>query len=265
MIGWLLLLSLGGCSEAPATPGVETVAAEQGAGNPAPAVQRLTVKILRTLPHDPNAFTQGLLWHKGTLYESTGRYGVSSLRRVSTRTGEVEQQVALPPELFGEGLALVGDELIQLTWLEGVARRYRLADLALVGQWSYGGEGWGLCWDGRRLVMTDGGDELQIRDADEFTVVDRRRVTLLGRPLDRLNELECAEGWVYANRLGSTTIYRIDPQSGEVTATIDASALSPAEPQPEQVLNGIAYDPRTQHFYLTGKLWSNLYEVVFVP
>lgn len=264
---WLLLLALG-CGAAPATePEAEPSepAPQRAAAVEQDDVQRLSVRVLRTLPHDPQAFTQGLLWHDGALYESTGRYGVSSLRRVSPRTGEVTRKVSLPPELFGEGLAQVGDELVQLTWREGLARRYRLPDLAVAGEWSYAGEGWGLCWDGRQFVMTDGSDDLLIRDAADFTLRERRPVTLRGRPLDLLNELECAEGWIYANRLGSTTIYRIDPLTGEVTATIDARDLAPGDPQPEQVLNGIAYDPQTQHFYLTGKLWSRLYEVIFVP
>lgn len=263
---WLLLLALGGCNGAPATePEPIDPMPQRIASQEQEAVQRLSVRVLRTLPHDPDAFTQGLLWHDGTLYESTGRYGVSSLRRVSPRTGEVERKVPLPPELFGEGLAQVGDELVQLTWREGVARRYRLADLTVTGEWGYSGEGWGLCWDNRQFVMTDGSADLLIRDAADFKLRERRPVTLRGRPVDRLNELECAEGWVYANRLGSTTIYRIDRLTGEVTATIDAGALLRGDPQPEAVLNGIAYDPQTQHFYLTGKLWSHLYEVIFVP
>lgn len=256
---WLLLLFLG-CGEAPAI-------SEQSmsASAPLPAVQQLSVRVLRTLSHDPEAFTQGLLWHRGKLYESTGRYGASGLRRIDGQTGEVEHHTPLPPELFGEGLARLGEELVQLTWREGVARRYRLSDLTITGEWRYAEEGWGLCFDGRRLVMTDGSADLLFRDPSTFEVEERRRVTQGGLPVDRLNELECAEGWVYANRLGSDVIYRIDAATGQVTATIDASNLSPEDPHPEQVLNGIAYDPETQHFYVTGKLWSHLYEVIFVP
>jgi len=228
-------------------------------------VQALRVRVLRRLPHDPQAFTQGLLWYRGKLYESTGLYGESTLRRLDPATGAVEEKIDLPPELFGEGLARLGDRLVQLTWKEGIARRYRLADFTLLGQWEYSGEGWGLCTDHGTLVMSDGSAKLFWRDPESFALRRRVTVTMNGSPVSQLNELECAEGWIYANQLNSDWIYRIDPSSGRVVARIDASGLDAAdEQQPERVLNGIAYDDTSHHFYLTGKKWSVMLEVIFV-
>jgi glutamine cyclotransferase len=228
-------------------------------------VQELRVQVLRRLPHDPKAFTQGLLWHAGKLYESTGLYGESSLRRLNPVSGVIEKEIDLPPQLFGEGLARIDNQLIQLTWKEGLARRYRLADFELAGQWRYDGEGWGLCYDGHALVMSDGSATLTWRNPESFVVERRAEVRMSGSPVTRLNELECAEGWIYANQLNSDWIYRIDPSNGRVVARINAGHLDPAdEAQPERVLNGIAYDEASHHFYLTGKKWSILLEVIFV-
>ena len=215
-------------------------------------------------PHDHTSYTQGLIWHDGKLYESTGQHGQSSLRRVDPQTGLTEAKRELSTLQFGEGLARVEDRLIQLTWRAGQAFAYDLETLEVVGQHSYEGEGWGLCYDGRRLVMSDGSSDIYFRDPETFDVLDRLTVTIDDRPIQRLNELECAEGWIYANVYQTDSIVRIDPGSGRVVAVIDAAGLLSTEDSVGvDVLNGIAYDPDRAIFYLTGKLWPKVFEVTF--
>lgn len=240
-------------------------AGPQSAAVESPEPERLVAAMVEGFPHDRTAFTQGLLWYRGSLYESTGLYGRSSLRRVDPATGEIEASVTLPREFFGEGLARVEERLIQLTWREGVAFVRDRESLEELDRFHYEGEGWGLCHDGRRLVMSDGTSVLTFREPATFDVLRRVEVTLRDRPVGGLNELECAEGWVYANVYGSDKIVRIDPEAGRVAAIIDASdLLRPDEAVGADVLNGIAYDPQRQVFYLTGKLWPRLFEVRFV-
>lgn len=230
------------------------------------APERLRVKVLSTRPHDPTAYTQGLVLDGGSLYESTGLYGASSLRQVDPATGEVKRRRNLPERFFAEGLALVDGQLVQLTWQEQRAFRYKLADFEPVGESPYEGEGWGLCWDGKRLVMSDGSPRLTFRDPKTFAVLGSVSVTLAGRPIDRINELECVDSTVYANVWQTDDILRIDPASGKVTAVIDASGLlSPEEHRAAEVLNGIAWDPQKKTFLITGKMWPKMFEVTFVP
>jgi len=230
--------------------------------------RRLTVEVVATYPHDPTAFTQGLLFYEGDLYESTGLYGQSTLRRVDLQTGGVFRQVALPKELFGEGLARIGDRLLQLTWQERVALVYDVYRFERVGQFSYDGDGWGLCHDGKRLIMSDGSQLLTFRDPDTFAVTGQVDVQADGRPQSRINELECFDGAVYANVWSTDQILEIDPEDGSVRAVIDASHLLSHDERTalghEAVLNGIAYDPATKTFLLTGKLWPKLFRVRFV-
>ena len=217
-------------------------------------------------PHDPAAYTQGLVWDHGTLYESAGLYGRSSLRQVDPRTGEVLRRLDVPPGFFAEGLAEVGNRLLQLTWKEGVAFVYEPRSFERVGEFRYEGEGWGLCDDGRRLVMSDGSDHLGFRDRRTFALLGGVNVLLDGRPATQLNELECVGGAVYANVWMTDQILRIDPASGRVTAVIDAGGLLDAAEQAQaDVLNGIAYDPEKKTFLITGKLWPKMFEVVFIP
>jgi glutamine cyclotransferase len=226
----------------------------------------LKVKVLRTYPHDRDAFTQGLIWRDGVLYESTGLVGRSSLRKVDLTSGAVKQQVTVNPPYFAEGLADVGNRLFQLTWQHGRVFVYDKNTLNRVGEMGYQGEGWGLCHDGRSLIMSNGSDGLTVRDPKTFAVTRTVRVTDGGRPLPRLNELECVRGDVYANVWTTDTIVRIDMTSGRVTATIDASGLLvPADRLGTDVLNGIAYDPADRTFLITGKLWPKLFRVTFVP
>jgi glutaminyl-peptide cyclotransferase len=229
-----------------------------------PAVEHLRVRVLAVHPHDPDSFTQGLLWHDGSLYESTGLYGSSRLRRVEPESGGVLQERRLADEFFGEGLARVGDRLIQLTWQNRRGFVYDLRTFEPLSEVVYDTEGWGLCHDGSQLWMSDGSAYLTRRDMDTFADYGRLEVTQDGAPVALLNELECAEGWIYANILESDRIVRIDPSSGRVRATIDASGLlTPTERVAAGVLNGIAYEPRTEVFYVTGKNWPRLFEVVF--
>lgn len=234
-------------------------------GPAANVVQSLRVDVLRELHHDTSAYTQGLLWWDGSLYESTGRYGESRLRRLDPATGAVEQQVAVPPAFFGEGLARAGDRLIMLTWMAERALVYDLRSFDAVRTFRYRGEGWGLCHDGDRLVMSNGSDTLTFRDVESFEPVGEVRVTLRGRPRDQLNELECVDGAVYANVWQEEFIVRIDPASGRVTHQIDASGLlTRDEARGVDVLNGIAYQPDDGTFYITGKWWPKMFEVRFV-
>jgi glutamine cyclotransferase len=246
------------------TPSEVAAAAVSASAPNAP--ERLKVKVLSTRPHDPDAFTQGLVLDGDTMYESTGLNGKSSLREVDPRSGKVKRKLDVPSEYFAEGLALVDDRLIQLTWQEEKAFVYNRADFKKVGEFRYDGEGWGLCWDGARLVMSDGSDRLTFRDPKTFAVQSILNVTLAGTPVKELNELECVDGMVYANVWRKQDILRIDPKDGRVTAVIDASGLlTPEERQKADVLNGIAWNPKTKTFLITGKLWPKMFEVQLVP
>jgi glutamine cyclotransferase len=230
------------------------------------ALEELRVRVVRTLPHDRGAFTQGLLMFEGKLYESTGLLRESTLRRVDPDSGTVEAKVALDPQLFGEGLARVGGRLIQLTWQNGRALYWNLSSLTKEREVPYEGEGWGLCFDGRRLVMTDGSDQLFFRDPESFAKIGQVTVRRAGAPVRELNELECIDGAVYANIWQDTHIVRIDPASGDVTAWIDASNLLSAEDRVgANVLNGIAAIPGSRNLLITGKLWPRAFEVELVP
>ena len=223
------------------------------------------LKVIRVYPHDPGAFTQGLLFLDGKLYESTGLYGRSSIRRVDLTSGQVEGRVRLPDEFFAEGLARVGDRLIQLTWKEGKALVWDLSTLRKLSEFSYEGEGWGLCYDGRRLVMSDGSDRLTFRNPTTFAKEGEMLVRRAGSPVRNLNELECSVGTIYANVWQDSHIARIDPGSGVVTAWISgAGLLDASEAAGVDVLNGIAEMNTTGHLLVTGKLWPHVYEVEVV-
>lgn len=237
-----------------------------GAPTPSPVLAtRKRVEIVASHPHDRGAFTQGLLIHDGAMFESTGLNGRSTVREVELETGRVLRSTALPRELFGEGLEQHEDRLVQLTWTSGIARIYEIGSLEPVGEWRYRGEGWGLCHDGERFVMSNGSDRLSFRDDDDFSEIGSVQVTLDGQRLERLNELECVDGRVYANVWQTDFIAEIDPSTGQVRSWIDASdLLSDGEAAQADVLNGIAFDDARRAFYLTGKLWPRLFEVRFV-
>jgi glutamine cyclotransferase len=230
-----------------------------------PPAERLRVEVIRSYPHDRGAFTQGLLLDNGKLFESTGQVGQSSLREVELATGRVIRRVSVPAPIFAEGLAVVGDTLIQLTWQNGRALVYNKNRFTRTSEFAYKGEGWGLCTMGDQLVMSDGSANLTFRSVKDFSVIRTLAVTLDGQPLEQLNELECVGRDVYANVWMKDVIVRIDSKSGRVTQHIDApNLLSPIERQGVDVFNGIAYDPADRTFLVTGKYWPKLFRVRFV-
>lgn len=245
---------------------VAVVSCSAAEPQPSPATPaRGQVRILAVRPHDPDGFTQGLVWHGGRLYESSGRYGRSELREIDPESGEVLRRVALPAEQFAEGLALVGDRFYQLTWLEGIVRLWSRDRFEPAGELSYEGEGWGLAYDGERLYQSDGTSILKLRSPRDFAPLGELHVRRGELPEHYLNELEWADGALYANVWSSEEIVRIDPATGAVTAVFDASGLLEPEARPRvDVLNGIAWNPERGVFYLTGKLWPHLYEVELV-
>ncbi|HEX6040951.1 glutaminyl-peptide cyclotransferase [Longimicrobium sp.] len=225
---------------------------------PAPVA---SVEQVRSYPHDSTAFTQGLVWRNGRLYESTGRYEQSTLRIVELETGRVLQQSRLGGQYFAEGLAAVGDTLYQLTWKEGVAFIWDPQTLRQIGQVQYNGEGWGLASDGRRLIVSDGSSYLSFVDPTTFQLDTTLRVMDGSRPVDQLNELEWVKGEVWANVWHTQRIARIDPATGRVKGWLDLSPLIPPSTDQEAVLNGIAYDEAADRLLVTGKLWPVLYEI----
>ena len=220
-------------------------------------------EIVATLPHDAGAYTQGLQYVDGLFYESTGRNGMSSLRRVEPETGRVQQRHDLAAELFGEGLAVVGERIYQLTWQSNVAFVYDKGTFAEIERFSYPGEGWGLTWDGSRLLMSDGSDAVVARDPRDFSETGRIQVTYQGQPLLRLNELEYINGEIWANVYQSDWVVRIDPVTGAVTSVVDlAGLLANVEVTgPVDVLNGIAWDEAGQRLFVTGKWWPAVFQI----
>ena len=238
--------------------------------SPSPRQQKRTphysFKIVHAFPHDREAFTQGLLYHGGFLYEGTGLNGRSSLRKVRLETGEVLQKVDLPSEYFGEGIAIVKDEIFLLTWQSHMGFVFDLNDFHIVRRFSYQGEGWGLAARGNELYMSDGSAQIRVIDPASFS--EKRRFTVRegNKPIDQLNELEFVEGELYANIWNSDRIARISPQTGQVLSWIDLSGiLSPLYRRQEgAVLNGIAYDSAHKRLFVTGKLWPSLFEIRLV-
>lgn len=236
------------------------------AGGPSAPVARLELEVVATYPHDPGAFTQGLLWHRGRLYESTGMYGRSSLREVELATGRVTRRVDLDPGLFAEGLALAGDRLFQLTYQTEIGWIWHLDDFRKMGDLSYVGEGWGLTYDGKALVQSDGSATLSFRSSSDFSVLRTVQVTRDGRPQFYLNELEYVNGEIWANIWLTDEIVRIDPSTGRITGVVDASGLlSAGDRRNADVLNGIAYDADRQLFLVTGKDWPKLFAIRIRP
>lgn len=229
--------------------------------------REFVVSIVRELGHDPLAFTQGLEFVNGSLYESRGQLGESALTQIDPVTGQVRRAQALNNEIFAEGLTIVEDTAIQLTWRNGIALVYELADFDVIDQFEYDGEGWGLCYDGESLWMSNGSDSLVERDPDTFDVVSSVDVTLDGQAVFNLNELECHGGLVWANVWLTNFLVVIEPTTGEVVARVDASALRQAlDPAADAgLLNGIAYDPRIGQMMLTGKYWPTMFVVEFDP
>lgn len=230
----------------------------------APArVPTYTYEVVNTYPHDPNAFTQGLVFHQGLLYESTGLNGASSLRRVELETGRVLKKIDVPAVYFAEGLALFNGRLHQLTWQNQQGFVYDLDSFNMIRSFSYTGEGWGLTHDERSLILSDGTNRIRFLNPDTFEVQRVIAVQDNGREINQLNELEYIKGEIYANIWYSDRVARIDPQSGRVTAWINLSGLLSPEDhaRPVDVLNGIAHDPASDRLFVTGKLWPKLFEI----
>jgi len=229
-------------------------------------VQRYGYKVLQRYPHDPNAYCQGLLFDGGFLYESTGREATSSLRKVELKTGKVLQRVDLPASLFGEGMALHGDEFFQITWKNGKGHVFD-RDFKPLRQFHYDDEGWGLTSDGTYLIMSNGSSKLTFRDPATFKTVRTLNVHLNKSPLDQLNELEYINDAIWATVWKQDQIVRIDPKTGEITGIIDLTGIFPDEKRVEDdaVLNGIAYDPKAKRIFVTGKYWDTLFEIELNP
>ncbi len=220
-------------------------------------------EVVQAWPHDPEAFTQGLVWNNGTLFESTGQVGKSSLREVELKTGRVLRKRDVPEPYFGEGLVLVGQSLFEITWTSGIAFEYDAKSFAPIKQFKYEGEGWGLATDGTSIIMSDGTAVLRWRDASTFAVQKSVTVTDHGTPVTQLNELEWVKGEIWANVWQSDQIVRIDPVTGNVRGWIDLAGILPAMDRrgSEDVLNGIAYDAKADRLFVTGKLWPKLFEI----
>jgi glutamine cyclotransferase len=222
--------------------------------------------VVRTFTHDPAAFTQGLQYIDGFLYEGTGLEGQSTIRKVKLESGEVLQRHAMPPQYFGEGIVIWGSELFQLTWKSGIGFVYDRTTFKVLRTFKYQGEGWGLTHDGSNLVMSDGTDRLRFLAPSTFSERRRVAVTAGGAPVRDLNELEFVKGEIFANIWQTDYIARIDPKTGRVTGWIDLRGLlTSRERASAEVLNGIAYDAAGDRLFVTGKLWPKLFEIKLTP
>jgi len=244
----LALLALVGCTRTPPEP---------------PAPKHYNYEVVATYPHDPGAFTQGLVFLNNRLFESTGLNGQSTLREDNLETGKVLRQVTVPAEYFAEGLAIIGNKAYQLTWQNHKGFVYDLETFKLEKEFYYDGEGWGLATDGKSLILSDGTSQIRFLDPATFKVQRTITVTLRGHGLKDLNELEYIKGEIYANVWQTPAVVRIDPATGYVTGMIDFSGLlKPSDVQPDtDVLNGIAYDAAHDRLFVTGKKWPKLFEV----
>jgi len=297
-----LILASFACGENSPPSNVNTNANNTNSTKAPAAIPVYSYTIVNKYPHDPNAFTQGLVYHDGFLYESTGEEGQSTIRKVDISSGRVIQKHDVPSQMFAEGLEILGDKFYQLTWQDGVGFTYNAADLSPGPEFRYNGEGWGLTTDGTYLIMSDGTHILKYLDPTDFTVVKRQPVMQdTGKPLFLLNELEWVKGEIWANiwhsedtqtqtmqgtfpNIGKANyIARIDPPTGRVVGWIDLGGISPADQfdnvsmaerprsgyeinsKGENTLNGIAYDEAGDRLFVTGKKWKNLYEIKIIP
>ena len=227
-----------------------------------PSVPVLNIKILKTYPHDPHAFTQGLEYFDGFLYESTGETGQSSVRKVDLESGKVLQKVDLGREYFGEGLTIFRGKIYQLTWLSKIGFVYDMKTFRKLRDFHYYGEGWGLTHDGSNLILSDGTNVLRFLDPETLAVTRTLEVYAGKEAVTKLNELECIGNDIYSNVWHENRIARIDPRTGQVRDWIDLSALAAQEQkEPEGVLNGIAFDAARRRFFVTGKNWAHLFEI----
>jgi glutamine cyclotransferase len=238
------------------------LACQNGASDGASA-DTVRFELVQQLPHDPTAYTQGLLYDGGQFLESTGVRGQSTLRRVALETGQVLTRIDVPEDRFAEGIAVFGDRVFQLTWTSGIGYIYDRETLALRDSFEYSGEGWGLTSNGTSLIMSDGSATLRFLDPQSLDVTRTLTVRSNGAPLSAINELEYIGGEIWANVYQSNYVVRIDVESGNVVRWIDASALVPPDKRgsADEVLNGIAYDPEGDRIFITGKRWPAIYHV----
>ena len=225
-----------------------------------------TCSIVNTYPHDTKAFTEGLVYSDGFLYESMGSYNsASSLRREDLTTGNVLQQYTLPSQYFGEGMTIVDNTIVQLTWKSHIGFIYNKTTFAILGNFTYPTQGWGLTFDGKQLIMSDGTDHLYFLNPTTFQQTKQIQVRNGNKSIVNINELEYINGEVYANIWQTNTIAIINPDTGQVTAWINLSALPDANNSSQNVLNGIAYDQQSNRLFVTGKDWPNLYQIKLIP
>ena len=228
-------------------------------------VLQYTYQIVNTYPHDENAFTQGLVFENGVLYEGTGRYGNSTLRCVELETGKIVQTYALSKDFFGEGITIFKDKIIQLTWVEHKGFIYNKTSFELLREFNYSTQGWGITNDGHRLIMSDGTENLYFLNPETFEKIGQIEVQDKGNPVIALNELEYIKGDVYANIWGQEKIAMINPQSGQVKAWINFTGIQKVMNRTgSDVLNGIAYDAQEDRLFITGKCWPQLLEIKLV-
>ena len=248
------------CSHVHESAGVTTGSNINGSNDGVPVYR---YRIVNSYPHDPEAFTQGLVYESGFMYEGTGLYGRSSIRKVELKTGRILQNHNLPERYFGEGLTIHGDRITQLTWRSKVGFEYEKEKFSLVKRFNYETEGWGITYDGKHLIMSDGSDTLYSLDPATHREIKRIKVTYEGQPVPRLNELEYINGEIFANVWLTDYIARISPESGKVIGWIDLRGLSDdfGPRTGDQVLNGIAYDQIGDRLFVTGKLWLKIYEI----
>jgi len=256
------LLALAACGKSVADKSPSVLSAPPSAQTSSAPV-KYGYEVVATWPHDPKAFTQGLVFRNGDFLESTGLKGESTLRDVDLKTGRVLKQVSVPSQYFAEGLAVVGDQAFQLTWQNGKGFVYDVDTFRLEKEFAYDGEGWGLATDGHSLILSDGTSRIRFLDPTTFRVVRTINVTADGKPIDQLNELEWINGEIFANVWQTNEVVRIDPESGRVRGVIDFSGLlNPLDRGPEtDVLNGIAYDAAGDRLFITGKRWPKIFEV----
>jgi glutamine cyclotransferase len=224
------------------------------------------IKVINIFPHDPESFTEGLVYHKGYLLESTGLNGKSSLRKIEIKSGKIIREIKLADEFFGEGMTLIGNKVYQLTWQNNTGFIYNLSDLQKMGEFHYEGEGWGLTADGKNLWMSEGSSTITCRNPVTFAIIRKINVRDENRPVKNINELEFVWGEIWANVFMEDVIVRISPMTGKVLGWIDLSPLIPMLPSLERrdVLNGIAYDKENDRIFVTGKFWPKLFEIKLI-